>query len=333
MFNNASIYEQLTALPYLPAYKRLIEGGIELDFFSQLEKPISGAELARSMGWHEANTLYLLQGLHSIGFISREGERFRNTADASRYLVKGKAEYMGSVLLFFGSNQGMALDGLAQQVKNGPQPMAQTEQSLDFAAYGAMMREAQSGIRQQELLDIVRSLPENGNIKRVLDLGCGAGLLGIAIVNDGPVRSGVLFDQPPMQPLVEETVAMYGMQDKLSVIAGDFTKDDFGSGYDLILCSSIMLFAILGGPAFFGKLRDALNPGGVALCLNEGLEPDRSAPWDMVLGYMTYNLQGMPMGVLKGQVEQAAKAGGFTSVENRTLLLSTGTHDINILRK
>ena len=53
----------------------------------------------------------------------------------------------------------------------------------------------------------------------------------------------------------------------------------------------------------------------------------------MVLGYLTYNLQGMPMGVIKGQVAEAARVGGFESIENRTLLLSTGTHDVNILRK
>ena len=332
MFTNASIYEQLTALPYLSAYRRLIEGAIELDVFSQLEEPVTAAALGQRMGWHEGNTLYLLQGLSSIGYVKKSGDTFQNTPDASKYLVKGKPEYMGSVLLFFGSNQGMALEGLAEQVKNGPKPMEQTEQSLDFAAYGAMMREAQSGIRQQELLEIVRSLPENGQIRRVLDLGCGAGMLGIAVVNDAPGRTGVLFDQPPMQPLMEETVALYGMQEKLSVMVGDFTKDDIGTGYDLILCSSIMLFAIMGGPAFFAKLRDALNPGGVVLCLNEGLEPDRSGPWDMVLGYLTYNLQGMPMGVIKGQVAEVAGAGGFERIENRTLLLSTGTHDINILR-
>lgn len=211
--------------------------------------------------------------------------------------------------------------------------MEQTQQSLDFAAYGAMMREAQSGIRQQELLDIVRALPENGQIQRILDLGCGAGMLGIAVVNDASGRTGVLFDQPPMQPLMDESVALYSMQDKFSVLVGDFTKDDIGSGYDLILCSSIMLFAIMGGPSFFGKLREALNPGGVVLCLNEGIEPDRSGPWDMVLGYLTYNMQGMPMGVFKGQVAEMAKAGGFENIENRTLLLSTGTHDVNILRK
>lgn len=332
MFQNISIYEQLTALPYLPAYKRLIEGAIELDVFSQLEEPITAANLAGRMGWHEGNTLNLLQGLHSTGYVKRTGDAFQNTLDTSKYLVKDKPEYMGGVLLFFGSNQGMALEGLVEQVINGPKPMEQTGQSLDFAAYGAMMRQAQSGIRQQELLELVRSLPENGSIKHILDLGCGAGLLGIAVVNDEPGRSGVLFDQPPMKPLIEKTVSLYAMQDKLSVMSGDFTKDDIGSGYDLILCSSIMLFAIMGGPDFFGKLRGALNSGGVVLCLNEGIEPDRSGPWDMVLGYLTYNMQGMPMGIIKGQVAEMAKAGGFENIENRTLLLSTGTHDINILR-
>ena len=68
------------------------------------------------------------------------------------------------------------------------------------------------------------------------------------------------------------------------------------------------------------------------MCLNEGIEPDYSGPWDMILGYMAFNLQGMPIGVIKGQIAHAAKSGGFHSVENRSVLLSTGMHDINILR-
>ena len=135
-----------------------------------------------------------------------------------------------------------------------------------------------------------------------------------------------------MQPLIEESVALSDVQDSVSVKTGDFINDDIGSGYDLIICSSIMLFAIAGGANFFAKLKKALNPGGVVVCLNEGIEPDYSGPWDMILGYMAFNLQGMPMGVIKGQIADAAKAGGFHSVENHSVLLSTGMHDINILR-
>ena len=38
--------EQLTALPYLPAFKRLIEGAVELDVFSQLDEPVTSLNIS-----------------------------------------------------------------------------------------------------------------------------------------------------------------------------------------------------------------------------------------------------------------------------------------------
>ena len=333
MINKINIYEQLTTLPYLPAYQQLIHGAIELDVFSNLENPITTKELSKKMSWDESNTFNLLKGLYSLGYLKRNGDTFCNMPETSKYLVKGKPAYMGSVLTFFCNNQGMSLGNVAQQVKEGPKPQEQTQQSMDFAAYGDAMRDAQSGIRQYELLEILRSLPEYKSIHKILDLGCGAGCLGIAVIQDASNRTGVLFDRPNMQSLIEESVKLSDMQDSISVKTGDFINDDIGSGYDLIICSSIMLFVIAGGANFFAKLKKALNPGGVVVCLNEGIEPDYSGPWDMILGYMAFNLQGMPIGVIKGQIADAAKSGGFHSVENHTVLLSTGTHDINILRK
>ena len=332
MINKTNIYEQLTALPYLSAYQQLIQGAIELDVFSNLENPITTKELSKKMSWDESNTFNLLKGLYSLGYLKRNGDTFCNMPETSKYLVKSKPAYMGNVLTFFCNNQGMSLGNVAQQVKEGPKPQEQTQQSMDFAAYGDAMRDAQSGIRQYELLEILRSLPEYKSIHKILDLGCGAGCLGIAVIQDVSNRTGVLFDRPNMQSLIEESVKLSDMQDSISIKTGDFINDDIGSGYDLILCSSIMLFAIKGGANFFAKLKKALNPGGVVVCLNEGIEADYSGPWDMILGYMAFNLQGMPIGVIKGQIADAAKAGGFHFVENRSVLLSTGMHDINILR-
>ena len=332
MINKINIYEQLTTLPYLTAYQQLIQGAIELDVFSNLENPITTKELSKKMSWDESNTFNLLKGLYSLGYLERNGDTFCNMPETSKYLVKSKPAYMGNVLTFFCNNQGMSLGNVAQQVKEGPKPQEQTQQSMDFAAYGDAMRDAQSGIRQYELLEILRSLPEYKSIHKILDLGCGAGCLGIAVIQDVSNRTGVLFDRPNMQSLIEESVKLSDMQDSISIKTGDFINDDIGSGYDLILCSSIMLFAIKGGANFFAKLKKALNIGGVVVCLNEGIEADYSGPWDMILGYMAFNLQGMPIGVLKGQIADAAKSGGFHSAENRSVLLSTGMHDINILR-
>ena len=46
MINNASIYEQLTSLPYLPTYMQLMQGAIELEVFSQLENYVTAEDLS-----------------------------------------------------------------------------------------------------------------------------------------------------------------------------------------------------------------------------------------------------------------------------------------------
>ena len=44
------------------------------------------------------------------------------------------------------------------------------------------------------------------------------------------------------------------------------------------------------------KLYKAMNPGGVLLCYSEGIERDGSGPWDMMLGWLPYNMQGYNLG-------------------------------------
>jgi len=78
MINKINIYEQLTTLPYLPAYQQLIHGAIELDVFSNLENPITTKELSKKMRWDESNTFNLLKGLYSLGYLDRNGDTFCN---------------------------------------------------------------------------------------------------------------------------------------------------------------------------------------------------------------------------------------------------------------
>ncbi|MGI6257770.1 MAG: methyltransferase [Anaerovoracaceae bacterium] len=329
------VYKQIAALPYLATYKKLIEGAIQMDMFSHMKEAISAEDLAARMGWDKANTKNVLEALTSIGFVAYEDGKFNNTEETDRYLVKDSAHYMGDVVHFFGSNQGLDAGDVARQVKEGgivPEQKTKMEEAMDFAGYGEGMRKAQSGIRQTEILAIVRSLPESTRIKSILDLGCGAGMIGLSLLGDQEGRRGVLYDQPSMRPLIEETVAAGKAGDEVSIMTGDFMVDEIGSGYDLILASSIMLLAMGDQLKFMKKLYDALNPEGVVLCINEGIAPDYSEPWDMIMGYLPMKLQGMQGGVLKGAVRSSAEKIGF-KVENKTLLLSTGTHDINILKK
>lgn len=330
---DTSVWGQLVRLPFLNLYSKLLHAAMELDVFSHLRDPASAGKLAGEMGWHEGNTGYLLSALVSVGFLKKDGEQYQNTEEADRYLVKGQSEYLGGFLPFY-MQEGMAPMDVKKLVMEGPQPQQQAamEQQLDFAAFAQQMRRAQEGYRQQELLRIVRALPENSRIRKVLDLGGATGLLGLAVIGDQPDRTGVLFDRFPKE-VVEESVSLAGLDGRAEVRCGDFMADDIGSGYDLILAISVMLFAKGRMEPLLKKCYDALNPGGVLLVVGEGIKPDHTGPWDMVLGYLPYYFQGMDMGVLRNEVADAARAAGFTGFEKRTELLCSGTQDIDIIRK
>lgn len=332
--NQTSVFEQLARVSYLPLYAKVVTASLQLDVYSHLTDRTTAKALAGTQGWHEANTAYLLEYLTALGFVEKDGDAFCNSEEADRYLVKGKPEYLGGFIQYYIMNEGSMPFDVVKLVTEGPQPMQQqtNEQALDFAAMGAMMRQAQEGYRQQELLKIVRSLPENEKLQSVLDLGCGTGLLGMSVVGDVPGRTGTFIDLMP-QNIMSESAEQMGVSDKVKVISGNFLTDDIGGDYDLILAVSIVLFAKGGMDAFMKKCYDALNPGGVMLVISEAIAADHTSPWDMVLGYLPYYMQGMDMGVLENEVSDAAKDAGFVNCEKRTELLCSGLQEIDILRK
>lgn len=221
---NKAFGRNLTQLPYLNLYTNLVNSAMELDVFSRLTEPTTTGTLAGKMDWNPSNTGYLLSALTSIGFVEKNGEFYRNTSETDRYLVKGSPEYLGGFLLFYGLNEGATPMDVKKLVTNGPQPVSQPQmdQSLDFAQYGAALRAAQAGYRQQELLRIVRALPENSGVRRVLDVGCATGLLGLAVVGDQLERTGVLFDQIPPN-LIQESVEMAGLSHRIEVKTAIFS--------------------------------------------------------------------------------------------------------------
>jgi len=329
-----SVFKQLSRLVYLPVYTRLVVGALELDVFSRLSSPITAKALSDGAGWDRHGTEVLLNALYSIGFVDKQDDGYVNTEEADRYLRASSPDYAGAYLLTYLRQAVTSLD-VARIVREGPAPAetGQADRSLDFTQYGESFRAAQRGCRQQEVLRIVRGLPGNRGIRKVLDLGCNTGLLGLAVIADDPRREGVLFDMPQLLPVIEESIDQAGLRGRVRAAGGDFLTDDLGSGYDLILAVSVMVYARADMPAFLTRLHGALAPGGVAVCIGEGISPDFSGPWDMVMGYLPYWFQGLDMGVRSGEIEAAAASAGFKDHETRTEVLCSGTQDIVILRK
>src|SRR5207244_7712298 len=96
---------------------------------------------------------------------------------------------------------------------------------------------------------------------RILDLGCGPGVMASRLAEDFPHAQLTLFDLTV--EMIDRCESRLGGNPRVSFRVGDFREDDFGTGYDLILASLSLHHATLEErPALAKRLFRGLVHGG-----------------------------------------------------------------------
>jgi tRNA (cmo5U34)-methyltransferase len=96
---------------------------------------------------------------------------------------------------------------------------------------------------------------------RILDLGCGPGLMASRLLEEFPRAQLTLFDLTV--EMIDRCKARLGATSRVLFRVGDFREEDFGSGYDLILASLSLHHATLDErPSLAGRLFRGLGPAG-----------------------------------------------------------------------
>ena len=104
--------------------------------------------------------------------------------------------------------------------------------------------------------------------EKVLDLGCGSGILSIAALRLGAERAFACDVDPVCVDVAYENAALNGVgRDRYTVRAGDVTSDErlqreFGGDYDIV-AANIVSDVIL---TLSTRVRPLLKPGGAFLC-------------------------------------------------------------------
>ena len=111
---------------------------------------------------------------------------------------------------------------------------------------------------------------------RVLDLGCGSGILSIAALKLGADSALAVDIDDKCLDVAYENAAMNGIgRDRYTVLAGDILTDEalqarIGGGYDIVLANIVSDVIIALAPA----VRPLLKEGGYFLC--SGIIDDRA---------------------------------------------------------
>ena len=329
-------FEGLYRMLIAPIRSKLLLTGIELKVFNHLSEPRLAEAVAEAIGTHPANTRRFLDALTASDLLVKKNGLYQNTPVTQTFLVEDSPTFMGQMFTLTAQMCNPALNNLPKLVKEGPPPpspeadMSGEEMMLQFAL--SMANNERSGPAQQ-VVEIVSGLPEFPSFKKMLDLGGGPGLIGIAIVASHPSMKGVIFDKPAMVKVAETFIVEYEMEDRMEVLGGDYLQDSIGEGYDLIWASATLNFGKDNMDALMKKIYDALNLGGVFISFSDGLTHERTKPGIMVLSWMPMMLMGQDMSLDQGFIADSMLRVGFNSVRSRTLDTPMGPMDLDIGRK
>lgn len=332
-------FEALYRMIIAPVRSKLLLTGIELKVFNQLSKPRSADAVAQTIDTHPENTRLFLDGLAACDLVLKKNGLYRNAPLAQTFLVEGSPTYLGQTLTSSAQLSLRGLDDLPRLVKEGPLPPP-PETDTDAEEMGVQSGESVDTIvsyeragAAQQAVEIVSELPEFPSSRKMLDLGGGPGLIGIAIVAAHPSMKGVIFDRPAVVKVAETFIKEYGIEDRMEVLGGDYNRDPIGQGYDLIWASAALYSAKDNMDSLMKKIYEALNPGGVFISFSDGLTHERTKPEIMVLSCLSTALTGQDMAFDQSFIADSMRRVGFKSVRGRTLDTPIGPMDLDIGRK
>jgi predicted nicotinamide N-methyase len=287
---------------------------VELEIFTAIAHGHDTIEqAAKSMGISERNAERLLTVLTAMTLLTREGERFTNAPDVQRFLVKDSERYAGPWMLFT-KPRWPAFGELSTRLR------AKTENRLgayeNFSIDDARRYHAATysiGMGAARLFS--RSVDLAGR-KLLLDLGGGSGAYSITATKAWPGLKAIVFDLPPVAVVAREYIEANGAAERVSAVAGDFTRDDFPGSVDVVVMASNLpqyepaLIKLVVAKAFA-----SLVPGGEMHLIGETLDDDRNGPLSAALWGLNEAVQhSTGRAHTESEVKGYLEAAGFAQV-------------------
>lgn len=237
---------------------------VNLDIFTLLSSgPKTAEQLAEACGAHPRAIQLLLNACVVEGLLVADGPTYSNSAVAAGYLTRTSPQFSANGFKY-AENLYPAWGRLTDLLRDGKPPMPASVMLGDSKevtrAFVHAMHERARGIGS-----ILPYLNLDGR-KHLLDIGGGPGTYSVALVERTPGLRATVLDVPGVVEVAQELVGASGYADRVRLVAGDYLKSDFGSGYDAGLLSGMMHRESPDScRLLLRKTFDALDQGGVAI--------------------------------------------------------------------
>jgi len=239
-----------------------LRAAIELDLFTKVSAGASSfSQVATVLGISELNAERLMVACAATGLLEKDASDYKNAPDVERFLVKGKPTYVGPWLLFATHDSEHWKDLKEYLIAaDPPRLLGMYAQLTDEMAREYHDATYSVGLGAGFLFSKNVDLTHR---HLILDLGGGSGAYCIAAIQRYPHLKAIVMDFEPVTRIAAEFIAQWGLEDKISTLAGDFTVDPFPRGPDVIIqASNLPQYNQNALESIMLKGFDSLVPGG-----------------------------------------------------------------------
>lgn len=244
----------------------VLRGGIKLGVFPLLEhRSLSAAEVAQHLDANPRFVQAFLDACVALHLLQKTDDTFTNAALASAFLIPGKPDYVGNLVLHI-TNYWYTWGNLDTLIREGRTQLPFENGFTDAVTYWTDYMKGQhdramagQGHNLAECVDLTGR-------RTLLDLGGGAASYSIALCAANPqLQASVIDAQEPLaiaRPLVKE----HNLQDRITLITGDFHTADLGPQRDVALISGeVLIKSEEACRHLFRRAYEALVPGGLII--------------------------------------------------------------------
>ncbi len=301
-----------------------LHAGVKLDVFTPLaERAFAAPELAGRLATDARGLAMLLDALAAMDLVARRGDAYAAAPFAAEFLARTSPHYLGHIIL----HHHHLMTGRARldaAVTNGS-PVGERVSHADDATARESFEMGMFNLAMQIAPRIVAQIDLSGR-RRLLDLGGGPGTYAIHFCQRNPDLTAVVYDLPTTRPFAEQTIARFGLADRIAFMDGDFIEKGIEGRYDVAWLSHILHSEGPAGCAVvLEKTVAALEPGGLILVQEFILDDTRDRPLFPAL-FSLNMLIGTPAGQAysEGELRAMLTAAGVRDVRRLPIELPNG---------
>ncbi len=301
---------------------RVFLSAAELDLFTLLTPvPLPAQEVASRIGADKRGLTILLDALSAMGLLDKRGEVYQSSPSVARFLSGDAPDSVLSMVLHMAGlwKRWSGLTSIVRGAQVSEQITASFRDVDELRAFIGAMDVIAKPLAPQIVAEV-----HPGASRALLDVGGASGTYTIAFLRADLEMKATLFDKPEVIEIARQRLQKAGVLDRVTLVPGDFYRDQLPGGHDLAFISAIIhQNSPEQNASLFRNVFRSLDRGGRVVIRDHVMEPDHTRPKDGAL-FAVNMLVSTPAGrtYTYSEIKACLEQAGFIKIR----LLRKGEH-------